>query len=105
MKLKLLLASLIAVLLSSCGQNNSTQIAENTFVYKHKVYRLVDNELTEVADLVIAGLSDGATSGTLMKVLVDNAKKLLDLGADLLVVGSGIFGADDVVSRIKEFKN
>ena len=51
MKLKLLLASLIAVLLTSCGQNNSTQIAENTFVYKDKVYRLVDNELTEVADL------------------------------------------------------
>ena len=38
-------------------------------------------------------------------VKLDNAKKLLDLGADLLVVGSGIFGADDVVSRIKEFKN
>lgn len=51
MKIKLLSASVIAVLLSSCGQNNSTQIAENTFVYKDKVYRLVDNELTEVTDL------------------------------------------------------
>ncbi len=38
-------------------------------------------------------------------VKLENAKKLIDLGAELLVVGSGIFGADDVVDRIKEFKN
>lgn len=38
-------------------------------------------------------------------VKLDNAKKIMDLGADLLVVGSGIFGADDIVSRLKEFKN
>jgi hypothetical protein len=51
MKSKLLIASLIGILLSSCGKNNSIQIAENTFVYDDKVYKLVDNELTEVADL------------------------------------------------------
>lgn len=38
-------------------------------------------------------------------VKLDNAKKITELGADLLVVGSGIFGADDIVSRTKEFKN
>lgn len=38
-------------------------------------------------------------------VKLNNAKKLIDLGADLLVVGSGIFEAEDVVARIKEFKN
>lgn len=38
-------------------------------------------------------------------VKLENAKKIIDLGAELLVVGSGIFGADDVVDRIKEFKN
>lgn len=38
-------------------------------------------------------------------IKLDNAKKVLDLGADLLVVGSGIFEAEDVVSRIKDFKN
>lgn len=38
-------------------------------------------------------------------VKLDNAKRLIELGAELLVVGSGIFGADDIVARIKEFKN
>lgn len=38
-------------------------------------------------------------------VKLENAKKIIDLGAELLVVGSGIFGADDIVDRIKEFKN
>ena len=38
-------------------------------------------------------------------VKLDNAKRIIDLGADLLVVGSGIFGADDIVARIKDFKN
>lgn len=37
-------------------------------------------------------------------VKLDNAKEIMELGADLLVVGSGIFGADDIVERIKEFK-
>ena len=38
-------------------------------------------------------------------IKLDNAKKIIDLGADLLVVGSGIFGAEDVVARLKDFKN
>lgn len=37
-------------------------------------------------------------------VKLENAKRISDLGADLLVVGSGIFGAEDIVKRIKEFK-
>ena len=41
----------ITILLCSCSNSNTTQIAENTFVYKSKVFKLVDNELTEVANL------------------------------------------------------
>lgn len=38
-------------------------------------------------------------------IKLDNAKEIIELGADLLVVGSGIFGADDIPNRIREFKN
>ena len=38
-------------------------------------------------------------------VKLDNAKEIIDLGVDILVVGSGIYGAEDVVQRTKMFKN
>ena len=37
-------------------------------------------------------------------VKLDNAKDILGYGADLLVVGSDIFGHEDVVARTKMFK-
>lgn len=37
-------------------------------------------------------------------VKLSNAKDLVDLGVDLLVAGSEIFGADDVEERTREFK-
>lgn len=37
-------------------------------------------------------------------IKLDNALEIVDLGADLLVVGSGIFEADDIEDRIKKFK-
>ncbi len=42
---------LVCSLLCSCQNNETIQIADNTFVHNKKVYKLVDNELTEVADL------------------------------------------------------
>ena len=42
---------LICFALVSCQNSETVQIADNTFVYKNKVYKLIDNELTEVADL------------------------------------------------------
>lgn len=38
-------------------------------------------------------------------IKLENAKKIIELGADLLVVGSGIFDANDIPNRIREFKN
>jgi ribulose-phosphate 3-epimerase len=38
-------------------------------------------------------------------VKLDNALELSKLGVDILVAGSAIFGAEDVVKRTKEFKN
>lgn len=38
-------------------------------------------------------------------IKLDNAKEIIDAGADLLVVGSDIFGHDDIVSRTKKFKS
>ncbi len=37
-------------------------------------------------------------------VKLNNAKEILDLGADMLVVGSDIFGHEDIVKRTREFK-
>ncbi|WP_353093929.1 ribulose-phosphate 3-epimerase [Tissierella praeacuta] len=37
-------------------------------------------------------------------VKLGNAKEILDCGADLLVAGSDIFGAEDIEYRTKEFK-
>lgn len=37
-------------------------------------------------------------------VKLSNAKEILGYGADLLVVGSDIFGYEDIASRTKEFK-
>ncbi len=37
-------------------------------------------------------------------VKLDNAREIIDYGADLLVVGSDIFGHEDVVARTKAFK-
>lgn len=37
-------------------------------------------------------------------VNLDNAMHLKNLGCDLLVAGSAVFGAEDIISRIKEFK-
>lgn len=49
--LTLSLCGCLTILFCSCSNSNTTQIAENTFVYKSKVFKLVDNELTEVANL------------------------------------------------------
>ena len=38
-------------------------------------------------------------------IKLDNAKDVIDLGADILVVGSGIFNAEDVVHRTQMFKS
>lgn len=38
-------------------------------------------------------------------VKLSNAKELVDLGVDLLVSGSDIFGADDIIARTKAYKD
>lgn len=37
-------------------------------------------------------------------VKLDNAKELIDIGTDIIVVGSDIFGHEDIVERTKLFK-
>lgn len=38
-------------------------------------------------------------------ITLENAKALADSGADILVAGSAVFGADNVSERIKQFKS
>ena len=38
-------------------------------------------------------------------IKLDNAKEIIDAGADMIVVGSGIFSALDVSKRVEDFKN
>lgn len=51
MNLKIITITLLGLLIVSCGSKETTQIAENTFVHKDKVYKIVGNELSEIADL------------------------------------------------------
>ena len=37
-------------------------------------------------------------------VKLDNAKEILNCGADLLVAGSDVFGAEDIEHRTRQFK-
>ena len=37
-------------------------------------------------------------------VSTQNAKKLIEAGADILVAGSAVFGADDIPARMNEFR-
>ncbi len=37
-------------------------------------------------------------------IKLDNVREIVDAGADLIVVGSAIFGADDPIAKTKEFK-
>ena len=37
-------------------------------------------------------------------IKLENAKKIINLGADIIVAGSGIFEAEDIVERTNEFK-
>jgi hypothetical protein len=48
----LLLFGLLLIIFSSCSNRNDTvQIGENTFVYKNRVYRIIDNEVREIGNL------------------------------------------------------
>ena len=38
-------------------------------------------------------------------IKLDNAREIADLGAEILVVGSGIFAAEDPIEETKKFKN
>ena len=38
-------------------------------------------------------------------VTLDNAEEIAEAGADILVAGSAVFGADDIAKRVGEFKS
>lgn len=47
---KLSSIAILSMLVVSCSSND-TQIAENTFIHGHKIYKIIDNELREIGDL------------------------------------------------------
>lgn len=51
MNLKIIPITLLIGLITSCGNKETTQIAENTFVHNEKVYKIVGNELSEYPSL------------------------------------------------------
>ena len=38
-------------------------------------------------------------------VKLDNARKVADCGTDILVAGSAVFGAEDLMARVRDFRN
>ncbi|MFB9843992.1 hypothetical protein [Mucilaginibacter ginsenosidivorans] len=52
MKIKVLfLVSATLLFITSCSNNTDTQIGDNTFIHRGKIYKLIDNELREIGDL------------------------------------------------------
>lgn len=49
--MKTILTLIVMAILTSCNDDRTTQVGEGTFVHGNKVYKLVDNELTQIADL------------------------------------------------------
>jgi hypothetical protein len=49
-KITIYMLGAMLALTASCSSND-TQIAENTFIHGHKIYKMIDNELREVGDL------------------------------------------------------
>ena len=52
---KLTFAALLITSMGSCSSND-TQIAENTFIHGHKIYKIIDNELREIGDLNVSDI-------------------------------------------------
>lgn len=49
--MKILSVLAVILVISSCSQPQTTQVADGTFVHNQKVYKIVDNELTLIGDL------------------------------------------------------
>lgn len=69
-----------------------------------KYIKSMDRKIEDLRD-IIAGKNLDVLIEVDGGIKFDNAKDVIDLGADILVVGSGIFEADDVVERTKKFKS
>lgn len=84
-----LLSSLI-IFFYSCSNSDTTQVAENTFVYKSKIYKIVDNELTIIGDL---------KSDSIRKFQVHQPVKREFGKSDLTFVKEGAFARLDALYR------
>jgi len=74
------LFAMLCIIVTSCHNNNTTQVADNTFVHNNKVYKIIDNEIREIGDL---------NADTIKKFQVFKAKRK-DLGTfDLTFVKPG----------------
>lgn len=99
---KLLLIPLFyaaSILLISCNNSGAIPIAENTFVHNERVYKVIDNELTELADLDEDSISK---SEVLNPNLKDYGKRDLSFvknGAYVLL--SGVYRGDQLFCKLE----
>lgn len=81
----------IVILLSFCiNFKKTTQIGDNTFIYGHKVYKIVDNELNEIANL---------NSDSIRKFQVYQPVKREFGKSDLSFVKKGAYGKLEALYR------
>ncbi len=80
---KLAFIALTAAFLSSCSseKTETIQVGENTFVHQEKVFRIIDNEITELGDL----MSDSITKSS---VLNPKIKDYSNIGLDYIKNGA-----------------
>ena len=81
---KLILSLLLITLFTSCGdiKADTIQIGENTFVRKEKVYRIIDNEITELGDFKTDSITKSTVLNPKLKNYGENALDYIRKGAN-----------------------
>lgn len=82
-KIKTLLAITFITFLTSCSdkRTETIQIGENTFVNKEKVFRIIDNEITELGDLKTDTITKSSVLNPKLKSYGDIALDYVKKGA------------------------
>lgn len=72
---KLILSLLLITLFTSCGdmKTDTIQIGENTFLRKEKVYRIIDNQITELGDFKTDSITKSSVLNPKLKNYGENA--------------------------------
>lgn len=92
-----ILTSLLVTILCSCNNSEAIRIAENTFVLNDRVFSVIDNEITELANL---------KEDTISKTMKPDHKSFGEVPLDFISEGaiielSGVFRGNVLFVKMK----